>query len=159
MNNISDCRQDLWCVCEMIPALNPKQGNSISRRTSLINECFALSQHEASIDQEKENEVSVAGFHAISRMLEAHLSILPAGQGYSARKDGQKCTTNLLKSLIMNSGISVTLSRSFSTVLIHEERLDYGFLRAKRALFITVWSVPSMPSGCSPCHQSFLSIQ
>ena len=46
---------------------------------------------------------------------------------------------------------SVTLSGSFSTFIIHEERLDYGFLRAKGALFITVWSVPSMPSGCSPC--------
>ena len=68
------------------------------------------------------------------------------------RKDGPKCTTNLLQAINHKLGqFSVTLSRSFSTFIIHEERLEYGFLRAKRPLFFTVLSVPSTPSRCSPC--------
>lgn len=67
------------------------------------------------------------------------------------RKDGPKCTTNLLQAINHKLGqFSVTLSRSFSTFIIHKERLEYGFLRAKRPLFLTVLSVPSTPSRCSP---------
>lgn len=87
----------------------------------------------------RENEVSVSGFHASRWMLEAHLSILPAGQGYVQKKRWPKMYHKPPQ--VINHELrqfSVTLSRSFSTFIIHEERLDYGFLRAKGALFITV---------------------
>lgn len=87
----------------------------------------------------RENEVSVSGFHASRWMLEAHLSILPAGQGYVQKKRWPKMYHKPPQAINHElRQFSVTLSGSFSTFIIHEERLDYGFLRAKGALFITV---------------------
>ena len=97
------------------------------------------------------NEVLVSGFHAMSKwMLETLSPFSHQVKDTCRRKDGQKCATTLLQVINHELGqFSVTSSRSSSTLIIHEERLEYGFLRAKRVLFIAVLSGPSMPSSCS----------
>lgn len=88
-------------------------------------------------------------------MLEAYTLRSPSRLRICAEQEmAKKVPQTSLKSLIMNLDnskadlrapeVSATFSRSSSTSIIHEERLEYGF-EAKTVLFITVLSVPSMP--------------
>ena len=137
----------------MVPAINPKVGNQHFSKRDQLDQWVLCSEWTWAIYWLKEGKMRCWFQVSMPCPSGCWRPICPFShqvKDMCRRKDGQKCTTNLLQAINHELGqFSVTSSRSSSTLIIHEERVEYGFLRAKRVLFIAVLSGPSMPSRCS----------